>query len=381
MATGRGMLARVNGVPQETFRECVFLNTRFPGSSRDDSATQTDSVRPLLSPAGTRPSPFALFAALTVHIAVAASLLWDISDRGAEAEGQGGITMAFEISGAVAGAVVETSGKKEDSDAGQSDPARSPEKSEEVVEATAPKDEMVPVEEQAAAPVLQPVSEREAGPEGVPETPENTLTEEVPEPETVKQDEAEPVIEAVESPTKPAPPKPPEEVSALRLSRHPDPPDRKPMVPEMKREVVAELAQETKGGKATKKSAAAAVAGAGGQAERSEAEGKGSGTSAAGGGLVGASADYFAMLRAWLEQHKEYPRRARIRREQGTVLLRVAFVPGGDLLTYSVQRSSGHPELDRAAEAMLKRAQPFPPNPTGARETLEVMVPVSFLLQ
>jgi protein TonB len=333
----------------------------------------------MLSPAGRRLHPAALLAALAVHGAVAASLLWEISDRGAEAAGQGGIVMAFEISGAAAGAAVETPGKEQDSEAEQVHPTETPKepKVEEVIEAKTPEQEIVSVEEQTAGPVLESVSEPETAKEPIAQL----VAQEVPEPEIVRPEEPEPVVEAIEPPMKIVPPEPPKEFAALRPSRRSDPSAPQPAVQETARDAEVEPARSTQNERAMEKSVAAAIVGAGGLAERSEVEGKGSGTSTAGGGLVGASTDYFAMLRAWLEQHKEYPRRARVRREQGTVLLRVTFVPGGDLLAYSVQRSSGHPELDRAAESMIKRAQPFPPNPSGTNGTLEVVVPVSFLLQ
>src|SRR3546814_21089932 len=40
-----------------------------------------------------------------------------------------------------------------------------------------------------------------------------------------------------------------------------------------------------------------------------------------GGGAPGAFVDYKAQLYAWLDKHKEYPRRARLRRQEGTALL------------------------------------------------------------
>ncbi|MQA64605.1 MAG: TonB family protein [Alphaproteobacteria bacterium] len=378
MATARGMLARVNVVSLETFRECASPNLPPPGPVGGDASAETDPIRPMLSPAGRRLHPAALLAALAVHVAVAASLLWEVSDRGAKAAGQGGIVMAFEIAGAAAGSAVETPGEDRDSDTEQANPQKTPE-TEEVVETETPEREAAPVEEQTAEAVPEPAAE--PVPEAAPEVSEEPAVQEVPEPEIVQPPDTEPVVEAVEPPPEVVPPEPPKEFSAIRPSRRPNPPVPQPAVREAERKSEPASAPPTENERATEKSVVAAVAGEGGLAERSEVEGKGSGTSTAGGGLVGASTDYFAMLRAWLEQHKEYPRRARVRREQGTVLLRVTFVPGGDLLAYSVQRSSGHPELDRAAESMIKRAQPFPPNPTGANGTLEVVVPVSFLLQ
>jgi protein TonB len=102
----------------------------------------------------------------------------------------------------------------------------------------------------------------------------------------------------------------------------------------------------------------------------------------AGGGSPGPTPDYLGVLRAWLERHKEYPRPARTRREEGTVLLRFVMERSGRVLSYRIERSSGHPALDRAVEEMLARAQPLPAMPPEIRQArLELVVPVQFALR
>lgn len=101
-----------------------------------------------------------------------------------------------------------------------------------------------------------------------------------------------------------------------------------------------------------------------------------------GGGTVGAPADYLTSLQAWLERHKEYPRQARLRRQEGTVLLSFTFDRGGRVLDHRIARSSGHEALDREVAAMLTRAQPLPPLPEAMNQAqLQVTVPVVFALR
>ncbi len=95
----------------------------------------------------------------------------------------------------------------------------------------------------------------------------------------------------------------------------------------------------------------------------------------------GASLDYASRLRAWLEAHKTYPRRARMRREEGVVHLQFAVDRRGRLLKGDVVRSSGHDSLDAEAMAMLDRSNPFPGAPHGVSgERIEVSTPVEFYL-
>lgn len=95
----------------------------------------------------------------------------------------------------------------------------------------------------------------------------------------------------------------------------------------------------------------------------------------------GTSNDYASKLRAWLEAHKTYPKRARMRREEGVVHLRFAVDRQGRLLAGDVVRSSGHQSLDTEALAMLDRSNPFPGAPKGiGGERIEVSTPVEFFL-
>ncbi len=96
----------------------------------------------------------------------------------------------------------------------------------------------------------------------------------------------------------------------------------------------------------------------------------------------GARNDYFSHLRSWLEQHKKYPRSARIRRQEGTVTVRFVVQPSGNLLSYAVEQGSGFALLDREALEMLRRASPLPAIPEAlGRDSLELVLPVAFYLR
>jgi periplasmic protein TonB len=128
--------------------------------------------------------------------------------------------------------------------------------------------------------------------------------------------------------------------------------------------------------------AQATMTGAAGQPSTRAADDAGSGDSTAGGGLPGASQDYAATLLAWLERHKQYPRRARLRRQEGTVLLYFVVDRRGTVIEYRLERSSDHLALDEEVLAMIERAQPLPPMPEDMdREQLELIVPVEFFLR
>ena len=97
------------------------------------------------------------------------------------------------------------------------------------------------------------------------------------------------------------------------------------------------------------------------------------------GGIAGAEADYAAILLAWLQHHKRYPRRAEARRQEGVVRLFIAVGRSGQVLEGRIDQGSGHRLLDQAALDMLERAAPLPPIPEDVPgERLEIVVPTHF---
>lgn len=127
------------------------------------------------------------------------------------------------------------------------------------------------------------------------------------------------------------------------------------------------------------------VAGSGGKSGAQASTNAGntdSPSATSGGGMPGSSADYLALVQAWLERHKEYPRRAQLRRIEGTAVLRFVMDREGKLISYRLERGSGHSVLDEAVREMIERASPFPPLPPEIQQaSLELVVPVSFYLR
>jgi protein TonB len=120
-----------------------------------------------------------------------------------------------------------------------------------------------------------------------------------------------------------------------------------------------------------------ASAGDAGEASSETGTGDASRDAAAQAGL----ADYSLLLRAWLEKHKRYPRRAKLRNWQGTAMLHFTIDRAGNVLDYRIERSSGHAVLDEEVEAMVRRAEPLPPAPPEMqKERLEFRIPVQFVL-
>jgi len=85
------------------------------------------------------------------------------------------------------------------------------------------------------------------------------------------------------------------------------------------------------------------------------------------------------LLVAHLQRHKRYPAGAQSRGEQGTVVLSFSMDRNGHVLSRSVARSSGVPELDQEVLAMIQRAQPLPAFPPAMPQArMSLTVPIRF---
>ena len=93
------------------------------------------------------------------------------------------------------------------------------------------------------------------------------------------------------------------------------------------------------------------------------------------------SARYANQLRDHMERSKRYPRKALMRRKQGTVTLRLSINADGSLQKVIVMASSGHSVLDDAAIDLAQNTGPFPPLPAGQPTPYEVIVPVAYQLR
>ena len=79
-----------------------------------------------------------------------------------------------------------------------------------------------------------------------------------------------------------------------------------------------------------------------------------------------------AAIEAWklqiarqLESKKQYPADARLRREQGAVLIVFRLDRQGRLVSSRIVRGSGSATLDNAGLALVRDAQPFAPPPAA----------------
>ncbi len=96
---------------------------------------------------------------------------------------------------------------------------------------------------------------------------------------------------------------------------------------------------------------------------------------------AGTSNSYAAKVRSWLYAHKIYPRRAKMRREEGTVRVRFVIDRAGVLMEGVLIDRSGVNSLDDEASAMMRRASPYPKAPPEiSGDRIEFVVPIEFTL-
>jgi protein TonB len=351
----------------------------------------------------------ALLAALAAHAALLL-LLYEPARPGAVASGMDGIKVALGPAGGAPGAASEAT--PEDAP-GVEHP--SPEASEIAPPETAGVPP-APIQEAAPVPVPEQDAVAEATPMAAPPLAEVPLYAPVetvaatPEVDDVQVEEvmleAVAAEEAVVAAARPIPPKPlakPPVPAARQVSRSREHPEE--VVTEVTAAEAAEPAEPTP--RDTQRAAVSAVdptlgtpdavAMSGDQGKAGIGNKNDRGTAAAsGGGRPGASTDYKALLMAWLERHKEYPRRAKLRRQEGAALLVFAIDREGRLLDYRIVNGTGHELLDKEVAQMIERASPLPAVPPeiieweaaqkAARgavpdDHFEYRVPVEFVLR
>jgi len=126
---------------------------------------------------------------------------------------------------------------------------------------------------------------------------------------------------------------------------------------------------------------AGAIAGGASGGSGASTEGK-SQASDSGGQRDETATGYLAELQAWLARHKQYPRFARQRRQEGRVVVYFRINRHGEVIEHRIEQGSGYELLDRAAEDMIRRAEPLPSMPEHMAQTeLELTLPVQFELR
>ncbi len=90
---------------------------------------------------------------------------------------------------------------------------------------------------------------------------------------------------------------------------------------------------------------------------------------------------YNSLVRALLEKHKTYPRKAQKRKIEGVVEIIFTIDITGEIISKHLKKSSGSRTLDKAALQSLERANPLPPLPEKlGTSKLTLTVPFGFFL-
>jgi protein TonB len=82
--------------------------------------------------------------------------------------------------------------------------------------------------------------------------------------------------------------------------------------------------------------------------------------------LVAASSAYRGLVLGRLAGFKRYPPAARARGAQGNPVIAFSVDASGHVVSVSLTHGSGDADIDAEVVAMVKRASPFPPPPSGA---------------
>ncbi len=304
----------------------------------------------------------ALTAALLLHVGVAAAMVWpDEETSGAAMPGLAGLEISLGAAGGSPGVAQPVSAPAAQAEAVAASAAPVAPQQTEVIDAQAVAADAVPVEVTEAEPVeIEPVEAEPVEPvEAVEETPVETVV-------------AEAVVEAQPEPAplpqaKPAAPQPepaPEAVESDAVDS-------------------AVVAAATTADPAGQTGEDGQTAPAGNAAPGASTDlGEGAGDASPGGGTPGAVADYYALLQAWLEQHRRYPSRARTLGQQGVAYVFFVVDGQGRVLETRLERSSGFELLDEEVLAMVARADPVPPIPPEMnKQRLSLVLPVAFALK
>ncbi|HBM12475.1 MAG TPA: energy transducer TonB [Rhodospirillaceae bacterium] len=197
-----------------------------------------------------------------------------------------------------------------------------------------------------------------------------------PEPEEVIEIISEELPVMPEKPPEPQRPKPQEKPVAQK------PVTEQPETPKPVEAPAVQTAEPNPVQEVQTASAPAAVSGNQGKAGHENSREAGSADAQTAGGIPGSTADYIATLQAWLARHKEYPRSAQKRGQEGTALLYFVIDRNGQVLEHRLRESSGYRVLDKEVMAMIERAQPLPRIPDDMpMQQMELVLPVQFFLR
>ncbi|MGE0754152.1 MAG: energy transducer TonB [Alphaproteobacteria bacterium] len=94
-------------------------------------------------------------------------------------------------------------------------------------------------------------------------------------------------------------------------------------------------------------------------------------------------ARYEQQISLWIQKFKVYPDTTKQAGQEGETVARIRIDRRGNVRYYTLERSTGHVALDKAAIDMIKRANPVPAAPTNypAGDVLEFRIPIRFNVQ
>lgn len=91
---------------------------------------------------------------------------------------------------------------------------------------------------------------------------------------------------------------------------------------------------------------------------------------------------YEQIISQWIQKFKLYPEEARTQNMEGETVVRIRIDRQGNIKYHALERSTGYQILDRAAIAMIRRANPVPavPHDYPQGDRMEFLIPVTFHL-
>lgn len=237
--------------------------------------------------------------------------------------------------------------------------------------ATAPGDQGIDIGLGQLGSYQNQVERKKVEAEPVPTPPEPELVQPKPEPKPVVKKIVKPPtqVKAVETI---APPK--EAAQVKKPEPAPKQEEAKAVVkapePELETQKVASVEETTPPEKTAPQ-----------QESRASIKGTGTQNQQRSGGKMGSADPYFAELKYWLNQHKDYPAELKKDKQQGVVVLVFSILRDGSIKSARVRKSSGNPRLDQAALNTVANASPVPPLPDHfTRERLTLSMPIEYFL-
>jgi protein TonB len=94
-----------------------------------------------------------------------------------------------------------------------------------------------------------------------------------------------------------------------------------------------------------------------------------------------AKESYYQKISSQIESKKTYPKESRARMESGTVIIAFTILQSGDIQNLKVINSSQFSNLDRAALEIIRNIRRFDPLPETLGTSIEIEVPIKYLLK